>query len=83
MKQLVLKSPDTSIVCNNSLNHESLSFVSMVQVYRNQAVTNLKAGATVAYPVHVLLLVSYLSFRRYIIGHGHNFVGFLLVSTST
>lgn len=82
MKQLVLGSRDSSTVCNESSYEDSYSLLDKLEVYADKTATNLKAIATVGYPVLVVLLYFNLNFRRHPIDHGHPFVGYTLVFTT-
>lgn len=57
------------------------SFQEMVQVYTAGRTVLLKAKATVAYPVHIVLLNSSRKYCQYLFNQCHTYVGFLLVST--
>ena len=57
------------------------SFVGMFQLYTDKTATTLKANATVAHPVHVVLLNVTREFRLKLINGGHTLVGLLPVAT--
>lgn len=79
----VQRSTSRNIFWNEKEGEEKLSFVGMLQVYTDKTATSLKANAVVAYPVHVVLLNFTQTFRRFLIDHGHTFVGLLPVCTTT
>lgn len=51
------------------LHNDTPSFVSLAHVYTDKTATNLKTNATVAHPVHVVLMKFNLNFRRFLSHH--------------
>lgn len=69
-------------VWKNSRSFEIPFFVGMEQSYSNKTATTLKANATVAYLVQVVLLNFRKEYRWYLIDNGYSFVGLWPVSTA-
>lgn len=82
MKQELTESGDCSVVCDESTEQDHLQLVGMTQIYSDKTAINLKANATVAYPVNVCLLNLSKEFRRKFIHHRYTFVELLPVPAS-
>lgn len=65
-----------------SVLHENTRFVGMVQVYRDEAATTLKANVIVSYSVHIDFLKFSSQYHRFLIDLEHRLLTLLPVSTS-
>lgn len=82
VKLRVQRTTDFDVTWNEDFGNDESSFVGMLQLYSDKTATTLKASATVAYPVHLVLLNFTAEYRRHLIDHGYTIVGLLPVSAS-
>lgn len=64
---------------NESVSELISCFLGMVQIYKDKITTVLKAGYSVAYPVHSVVPNFSKTFRLYLVHHDHTPVGILSV----
>lgn len=78
----VEKSIDFNAICNENVENGNPLFVGVMQLCSDNTATPSKTDATVAYPVHIVLLNFTKEYRRFLIDHGHILVGLLPVFAS-
>lgn len=74
---------DFIAIWNDYIDANRPSFVSMVQVFTEKAVTSLKTNIVVAHPVNVLWLGFTKAFQCFLIEYGYTLARLLLVCTTT